>query len=64
MLMFKFLDFQPAAALQIFNRTTNGYDIATGQIEVLPNSQFATNGTAETTHTTSIPPLPSSSTSS
>ncbi|KAF7589545.1 hypothetical protein BBP40_004168 [Aspergillus hancockii] len=52
--------FQPAAALQIFNRTINGFDVATGQVEVAHNSEYATNGTAETTHTTSLPSLPSS----
>ncbi|OMP81760.1 Carboxypeptidase S1-like protein A [Diplodia seriata] len=50
--------FQPAAAFQIFNRTTFSFDIATGELRVLPNSSYATNGTAETTHTTSAPPLP------
>ncbi|KAJ5203358.1 Alpha/Beta hydrolase protein [Penicillium cf. viridicatum] len=50
--------FQPAASLQIFNRTINNFDIATGQIKVFPNSSYATNGTAETTHTTTLPPLP------
>ncbi|PIG81118.1 carboxypeptidase S1 [Aspergillus arachidicola] len=54
------LDFQPAAALQIFNRTINGFDIATGEVEVSPGSDYATNGTAETTHTTTLPPLASS----
>ncbi|GAB1191360.1 hypothetical protein APSETT444_000532 [Aspergillus pseudonomiae] len=52
--------FQPAAALQIFNRTINGFDIATGEVEVSPGSDYATNGTAETTHTTTLPPLASS----
>ncbi|KAB8222658.1 Alpha/Beta hydrolase protein [Aspergillus novoparasiticus] len=53
--------FQPAAALQIFNRTINGFDIATGEVEVSRSSDYATNGTAETTHTTTLPPLASSS---
>ncbi|GME33913.1 carboxypeptidase s1 [Neofusicoccum parvum] len=51
--------FQPAAAFQIFNRTSYGFDIATGEIPVSPNSTYATNGTEKTTHTTTLPPLPS-----
>ncbi|KAK1725878.1 Alpha/Beta hydrolase protein [Colletotrichum acutatum] len=50
--------FQPAAAFQIFNRTSNRFDIATGQIKINPDSTYQTNGTAKTTKTTSLPPLP------
>ncbi|KXH49692.1 serine carboxypeptidase [Colletotrichum nymphaeae SA-01] len=50
--------FQPAAAFQIFNRTSNRFDIATGQIRINPDSTYQTNGTAKTTKTTSLPPLP------
>ncbi|KAH6867275.1 Alpha/Beta hydrolase protein [Thelonectria olida] len=50
--------FQPAAAFQIFNRTSNGYDIATGELLVSPNSTYQTNGTAKTTRTTTLAPLP------
>lgn len=51
-------DFQPAAAFQIFNRTSYGFDIATGEVEVTPDSSYKTNGTSKTTHTTTAPPLP------
>ncbi|KAK1671470.1 Alpha/Beta hydrolase protein [Colletotrichum godetiae] len=50
--------FQPAAAFQIFNRTSNRFDIATGEIRINPDSTYQTNGTAKTTKTTSLPPLP------
>lgn len=50
--------YQPIAALQLFNRTINGYDTATGEQKVTANLE--TNGTAETTHTESFVPLPSS----
>ncbi|OJD33746.1 carboxypeptidase s1 [Diplodia corticola] len=50
--------FQPAAAFQMFNRTSLGFDIATGELQVAPNGSYATNGTGKTTHTTSLPPLP------
>ncbi|KXH69580.1 carboxypeptidase S1 [Colletotrichum salicis] len=50
--------FQPAAAFQIFNRTSNRFDIATGEIKINPDSTDQTNGTAKTTKTTSLPPLP------
>ncbi|KAK1640698.1 Alpha/Beta hydrolase protein [Colletotrichum phormii] len=49
--------FQPAAAFQIFNRTSNRFDIATGEIKISPDSTYQTNGTAKTTKTTSLPPL-------
>ncbi|KAJ4243791.1 hypothetical protein NW757_011009 [Fusarium falciforme] len=50
--------FQPAASFQIFNRTTNRFDIATGEIAITSNSTHKTNGTAKATHTTTLPPLP------
>lgn len=50
--------FQPAAVFQIFNRTSYGFDIATGEVEVTPDSSYKTNGTSKTTHTTTAPPLP------
>ncbi|KAF2135710.1 uncharacterized protein K452DRAFT_313776 [Aplosporella prunicola CBS 121167] len=46
--------FQPLAAFQIFNRTSNGWDIATGEIAVEPNSSYATNGTAKATRTSNL----------
>ncbi|KAM5341340.1 hypothetical protein ACJ41O_014371 [Fusarium nematophilum] len=50
--------FQPAASFQIFNRTTNRYDIATGKVVITSDSKHKTNGTAKTTKTTTLPPLP------
>ncbi|VUC22891.1 unnamed protein product [Clonostachys rosea] len=49
---------QPSAAFQIFNRTLNRLDIATGKIKLDENSSYKTNGTAKTTHTTTLSPLP------
>ncbi|KAJ4252928.1 hypothetical protein NW762_010834 [Fusarium torreyae] len=51
--------FQPAAAFQIFNRTSNRFDIATGQVSITSNSTYKTNGTAKATRTTTLSPLPS-----
>ncbi|KAI8268584.1 hypothetical protein K4K58_004676 [Colletotrichum sp. SAR11_239] len=50
--------FQPKASFQIFNRTTNRFDIATGEAVITPDSTYKTNGTAKTTKTTTLPPLP------
>lgn len=54
--------YQPIAALQLFNRTINGYDTATGTEKVTVD--LSTNGTAETTHTESFVALPSSTSAS
>jgi carboxypeptidase C (cathepsin A) len=51
--------YQPIAALAIFNRTINMFDIATGTKKITPN--YVTNGTAKATHTNSFVPLPTSS---
>jgi carboxypeptidase C (cathepsin A) len=51
--------YQPVAALALFNRTINMFDIATGTKKITPN--YVTNGTAEATHTNSFVPLPTSS---
>ena len=54
--------YQPIAALQLFNRTINMFDIATGTIKI--NAGYITNGTANATHTESFVALPSSTSSS
>lgn len=41
--------YQPIAALQLFNRTINGLDTATGTEKVTVD--LSTNGTAQATHT-------------
>jgi len=51
--------YQPVAALALFNRTINKFDIATGSKKITPN--YVTNGTAKATHTNSFVPLPTSS---
>lgn len=53
--------YQPVAALQLFNRTLNGWDIAQGKVKI--NGQFVTNGTATATHTESSVALPSATAS-
>lgn len=53
--------YQPLASLALFNRTINMYDTATGETKITPD--YATNGTAEATHTNSFVPLPSSTSS-
>lgn len=50
--------YQPIPALQLFNRTINKFDIATGTQLVGPD--LGTNGTAKATHTEPYVPLPSS----
>jgi carboxypeptidase C (cathepsin A) len=50
--------YQPIASLQLFNRTIFGWDTATGTKKV--TADLSTDGTAETTHTTTAEPLPSS----
>ena len=52
--------YQPIAALQLFNRTIFGWDIATGQIKVTDMPGYSTDGDAEATHTNSFVALPSS----
>lgn len=54
--------YQPLAALQIFNRTVFGWDVATGRERVRPG--FGTDGTAKATHTESSVALPSRTASS
>ena len=53
--------YQPIAALAIFNRTINMFDIATGTQKIGPN--YVTNGTAQATHTNSYVALPSATSS-
>jgi carboxypeptidase D len=48
--------YQPIAALQLFNRTVFGCDIAKGETKIWP--EYKTNGTATATHTESYVPLP------
>ncbi|KAF2497731.1 peptidase S10, serine carboxypeptidase [Lophium mytilinum] len=53
--------YQPIAALALFNRTINHFDIATGDFPVTAN--LTTTGPANTTHTESFVPLPKTSSS-
>lgn len=48
--------YQPAASLQLFNRTLFGWDIAQGTTPIWGG--YKTNGTARATHTESFVPLP------
>ncbi|PLN82910.1 carboxypeptidase 2 [Aspergillus taichungensis] len=48
--------YQPAASLQLFNRTLFGWDIAKGTTPIWAG--YKTNGTARATHTESFVPLP------
>ncbi|RMD41858.1 hypothetical protein DV735_g3275, partial [Chaetothyriales sp. CBS 134920] len=48
--------YQPVAALQLFNRTINKWDIATGTKKVTPDQ--GTSGEPSATHTESFVPLP------
>ena len=45
--------YQPIAALQLFNRTLNGWDIAKGTVKI--DEDYATNGKAKATHTEPAP---------
>ncbi|KAL2824535.1 peptidase S10, serine carboxypeptidase [Aspergillus cavernicola] len=47
--------YQPEAALQLFNRTLFGWDIAEGNVLIWPG--YRTNGTPTATHTESFVPL-------
>ncbi len=49
--------YQPIAALALFNRTINMFDIATGQKKI--TADYATNGEAKATHTEPFVALPS-----
>ncbi|TPX21132.1 hypothetical protein DIZ76_015085 [Coccidioides immitis] len=49
--------YQPLASLQYFNRTLNGWDIATGQVKV--DGNYGTSGPRRSTHTEPYVPLPS-----
>ncbi|BCS03841.1 S10 family peptidase [Aspergillus luchuensis] len=51
--------YQPIAALQLFNRTLFGWDIAAGTTQIWPD--YTTNGTAQATHTQSFVPLSTAS---
>ncbi|RFU25812.1 hypothetical protein B7463_g10526, partial [Scytalidium lignicola] len=51
--------FQPLAAQVLFERSLNGLDISTGTLVASEN--YATNGTAQATHTESFVPLSTSS---
>ncbi|PWY62843.1 peptidase S10, serine carboxypeptidase [Aspergillus eucalypticola CBS 122712] len=51
--------YQPIAALQLFNRTLFGWDIAAGTTQIWPD--YITNGTAQATHTQSFVPLSTAS---
>ncbi|GKZ33466.1 hypothetical protein AbraIFM66950_003364 [Aspergillus brasiliensis] len=51
--------YQPIAALQLFNRTLFGWDIAAGTTQIWPS--YSTNGTAQATHTQSFVPLSTAS---
>lgn len=51
--------YQPVASLQLFNRTLNGWDTATGTKKV--TADLGTEGNPETTHTASAEPLPAAS---
>ncbi|KAL4883624.1 Alpha/Beta hydrolase protein [Aspergillus karnatakaensis] len=48
--------YQPEAALQLFNRTLFGWDIAEGDVKIWDG--FRTNGTATATHTRPLVPSP------
>lgn len=56
--------YQPIAALQFFNRTIFGYDIATGTQNIYNQPDYGTEGEAEATHTEPFVALPSSTSSS
>lgn len=49
--------YQPVAALQLFNRTLNGWDVAGGNVKV--DGGYGTDGLAKATHTESSVALPS-----
>ena len=51
--------YQPIAALALFNRTINKFDIATGTKKI--TDTYVTNGTAQATHTEPFVPLATSS---
>lgn len=50
--------YQPIAALQFFNRTLNGWDMATGMKKI--TDHYQTEGKPVATHTESFVPLPTS----
>lgn len=54
--------YQPIAALQLFNRTINGFDTATGTEKI--HADLSTNGTAQATHTEPFVALPTSASAS
>lgn len=53
--------YQPEAALAFFNRSINDFNIADGTVKI--TDDYGTQGDAETTHTASFVPLPSSTSS-
>jgi carboxypeptidase D len=54
--------YQPIAALQLFNRTLNGWELPTGERKLTPG--FGSSGPASATHTQSSVALPTSTVSS
>lgn len=54
--------YQPIPSLQLFNRTINNLDSATGTKKITVD--LSSNGTAESTHTESFVPLPSTTAAS
>lgn len=50
--------YQPVAALQLFNRTLNGWELPTGQKKLKPG--FGSSGPASATHIETSVPLPTS----
>jgi carboxypeptidase D len=50
--------YQPVAALQLFNRTLNGWELPTGEKKLTPD--FGSDGPATATHTESSVALPTS----
>lgn len=53
--------YQPIAALQLFNRTLNGWELPTGEKKLSPGS--GSKGPASATHTEAFVPLPTSTAS-
>jgi carboxypeptidase C (cathepsin A) len=53
--------YQPVASLELFRRTLNHLDIATG--ETMFTATYGTNGTANATHTAPFVPLPTATSS-
>lgn len=56
--------YQPIAALQLFNRTINGWDVAKGEVSLKEKPEYGTEGKPKATHTESSVALPSMTASS